>query len=518
MKKKKIYTLLSSLLCIGLMAGCSSKTQENEVQTQEVVAENNMESTSEEMTEIQEDSTEQVEEENVQPPKVFYETIDKKWWSEDGSMQIVDMSYQRVSVEGEGYEEVSQAIADMSEQQEKSLLESGDYYASLSQSDMYYYEANLYSSARIDNDIISLLKYQYYYNSGTENGNSYYGYNYDAQTGKLLSLEDVLSDFEGFKEAATEEICYRLSSQYGRADLKDDYEDMVADMWDTVGTSKWFLNASGITFIFDSDEAQTGAVMVTVCYNGYLDYIKPEYVYKLNNSIAKLPTEGKFVYTGTDLDIHSLILESRLLSEYGDYAFSLKMDGTSEMLGEYIYLKDAYILRKENGCIYLLITMDMASDDFVTYVYDISDGTLKLTDKISDVFLSNTPVNTQNLQLSVQLDVLGSYVAVMDYKLDDSGKLIQQGDVFQFSNFGSEGFCMTTKKELPVVLNSEETVLPIGTKLCIIGTDNKGTAYFRLKETEQEGMIHYTLPEDSWGCYIDGVQDTEYFDMVPYAG
>ena len=54
--------------------------------------------------------------------------------------------------------------------------------------------------------------------------------------------------------------------------------------------------------------------------------------------------------------------------------------------------------------------------------------------------------------------------------------------------------------------------------LRIIATDNSGIAYFRLEENKQEGEIHYTTSQDSWGCSIQGVQEMEYFDMVPYAG
>lgn len=187
-------------------------------------------------------------------------------------------------------------------------------------------------------------------------------------------------------------------------------------------------------------------------------------------------------------------------------------------VGEYIYLEDAYLIREESGKIFLIITMNMASDDYVTTVYDISNGELVQTDKQSNMYFDSTPINAQQIKMAVNVDVLGSYATQMDYYLDEAGKLVPQSKAFQVVNSYENAFYMTTTKELPVVIGGEETTLPVGTRLCIVATDNQGIAYFRIEGTKQEGEIHYTTSEEEWGCSIQGISDMEYFDMVPYAG
>lgn len=526
------------MLCLGAVAGCADKTQETE-EVQEVVVQEEQENDTEWETEIQETDetksglkdvlkdvlldtdTPEVQEQTSAFPQMVFETVNKEWWNADGSRILVDTSYQRISVEGEGYEELAEYWEDFSSRKEESLIQFGERCVATAgdneASGLYYYSVSRYASTRIDESVVSILESTYHTNGATQYGNTYYGYTYDVKKGMLLSWEEIVNDIDGFKRAATDVICGNLQLEYG-AQLKEDYQTTVAAMWEKAGTSKWYLDASGMTFIFQEDEVTQGAAFATISFNQLAEFIKPEYQLSSDAYIAKLPTNGMFVYAGTDKMAHSLRLNRTVISEYMDSRYELNLGGDVHALGEYVYLKDVYLIRKENGKLFLLLTMDMASDDYVTTVYDISEGALTETDKQWDVYFDSAPINTERLKLNVNLDVLGSYVTQMDFCLDDTGKLVQQGDIFQVMSDDSGAFYMTTTKELPVVMNGTETTLPEGMRLRIIGTDNAGIAYFQLEESKQEGEIHYTTSEDSWGCFIDGFMDMEYFDMVPYAG
>ncbi len=72
-------------------------------------------------------------------------------------------------------------------------------------------------------------------------------------------------------------------------------------------------------------------------------------------------------------------------------------------------------------------------------------------------------------------------------------------------------------KDLPVTLAGAETTIPVGSVLKITGTDNAGTAYFRL-DTGETGTISYVRDDEQWQLLIDGLSENEYFEMVPYAG
>ena len=78
-----------------------------------------------------------------------------------------------------------------------------------------------------------------------------------------------------------------------------------------------------------------------------------------------------------------------------------------------------------------------------------------------------------------------------------------------------------TVRELPVRIEGEAVTLPVGSRIRITATDNKGTVRFLDEDTKAEGEIDFVrgdTAEDSWSIFIDGIRDTEYFEMVPYAG
>ncbi len=531
MKKKKIGTVLLGIMCVCMLVGCADKAQDTveeiqeEQQNEEQKGEDaGLKGVQEEFPEYESESEQIQTEEQTSPqscPQIVFEAVNRDWWNADKSDILVDASYQRIAVEGEGYEALAESLEGLSSMREENLIRFAENGVATVEknleSGMYYYSFTRYASTRVDECVVSILENTYHTNGSTQSGNVCYGYTYDAKTGMILSWEEIVNDIDGFKRAATDTICGNLQLEYG-AQLKEDYQTTVAGMWEKVGTSKWYLDASGMTFIFQENEITEGTAFATISFNQLSEFIKPEYQLNSNAYIAKLPTNGMFVYAGTDKAVHSLRLNRTVISEYMDSRYEINLSGNVHSLGEYVYLEDAYLIRKENGKLFLLLTMDMASDDYSTTVYDISIGTLTETDKQWGIYFDSAPISTEELRMAVHLDVLGSYVTQMDYSLDDSGKLVQQSDVFQVMNDDENAFYMTTTKELPVIMDGVETTLPVGTRLRIIATDNQGIAFFRLEENKQEGEIRYTTSDEFWGCSVNGVREMEYFDMVPYAG
>ncbi len=157
----------------------------------------------------------------------------------------------------------------------------------------------------------------------------------------------------------------------------------------------------------------------------------------------------------------------------------------------------------------------------MTYVYEVTDGNVRACDKLegasfeggysgtSDKFY----LGTDTLSLYMHLDVLGTYLGSMKYQLTEEGKLVQTEEVFAVDT----AFELKVVKDLPVTLAGAETTIPVSSVLKITGTDNAGTAYFRL-DTGETGTISYVRDDEQWQLLIDGVSENEYFEMVPYAG
>ena len=105
--------------------------------------------------------------------------------------------------------------------------------------------------------------------------------------------------------------------------------------------------------------------------------------------------------------------------------------------------------------------------------------------------------------------------------INENGKFYKEYDMFYFNNEISmdSRFTLTTIKEFPVFYGQLDEILPIGSHICITGTDNVGVITFYNLDTEQSGeiFIEHGVGEDSWMIYIDGCSQFDYFEYIPYA-
>ena len=123
----------------------------------------------------------------------------------------------------------------------------------------------------------------------------------------------------------------------------------------------------------------------------------------------------------------------------------------------------------------------------------------------------------ERMELGTRIDVLGTYTAYSNYILAEDGTLHQEGEWYSIGST-YETHILTNIRELPVTVNGQKTVLPAGSKIRLTATDGKGLVRYQRIDSVEEGEIAFTREEDGWSVYIDGVQETEYFEDLPYAG
>lgn len=115
-------------------------------------------------------------------------------------------------------------------------------------------------------------------------------------------------------------------------------------------------------------------------------------------------------------------------------------------------------------------------------------------------------------------DVLGTRWGYCEYELKDG--MIQRtedGDWFSDKQY----FPLTTVKELPVTFIENETEtegsLPVGSKIFITRVSVDYTkAYFTTEDNLTEGFIEVVV--NGYPTMINGLEESEYFDEIPYAG
>ncbi len=457
--------------------------------------------------------------------KVTSETTYRNWYSEDGEQWLMQAECDSVQVQGEGCDLLCEAVNLWNEEQTVSFWESCETLSEEAAEsigevetdpDSYYYDSRReVEVTRADESVLSLTILYYSYIGGVHGDSGYTTVNFSAESGEILTLNDILEDADGFQETAQVYIVEKLGEEYGD-ELFEGYEETVASMWET--EPLWYLDAEGITFIFNPYELgpySMGAACVTCPYEEVSSCMKEEYVGLQGMGSAKfsenteIKTESGTVSVTMEVD-----------EDYGMSQVSVCLDGKSVSVGEFGSFGEAYLLQLADGRSFVLLDADYMSDDYVTFLYEITEGSIILRSSLESVSLERGTVSAGGMTLLMRLGVLGNYDSLMEYGIGEDGALAQAEEVFEILQDGYAWHVLTLVKELPVTMNGESAVLPEGSRIRITGTDNAGTAYFTEENTGDTGSISYEYgdEENVWELYIDGVSEYEYFEMLPYAG
>ncbi len=364
-----------------------------------------------------------------------------------------------VSVEGTGWEALAQAVTAWNEQQAQQWEDLGaqlstraeDTELTLADGEPMYSVYREVTVSRCDDTYLSLLLYSYE-NLGTDGpGYTYEGVTFRSSDGKILDLQETMTALA----AAPEET---------------DLTEIV-----------WYLDAAGLTVVRNpegtiADRDQTR--FVSLADTGYQDWL-PESAYpSAGEAMAWLTpdTQAKWMTAAGEV---SLQVQSATEEEYGMPKFSLLIDEQSLEIGDFDRMLNLVLLRLADGRSFAVMDFDYASNDYVTILCEITDGTAVLRSRLEDTGIQNGNVNTEGMTLCVYLDVLGSYRFRMDYIINDSGTLEQTEEVFRRDPADPEHE-LPVIREVPVTINGEATTLPVGSVIRITGTDNAGTAYFQV--------------------------------------
>ena len=463
---------------------------------------------------------------------------------------ILNIQYDEVSISGDGYEAVAQAVSEWNRQDIEQIESLKDYAGHTKKLSSVVY------CNRMDNSVISFNQQRH-----EQDGFIYYhGINFDVTSGRKLTLADMLTDEEGFYKKATEiavekllEIpdADKLPSGYG-TDVAYEFANGILD-----SENKWYLNAYGIVYSYrnfeDSvwhgyipnhhedipkeDDERTGDasylpgnITVTIPYEDVAEYMKPAYCGIQDVGTAKF-SANEIVYVNlsnkrfsektsneksANVDFTALDTVLLTIDETGaeENEISITINNRKETIETEAWLMDAYLLCQKNGSTYLLFDTSYADHDDTTHLYDITDGRITKNDELEFECITK-PVNTDSFILQGYMTVFGAHFCYAAYMIDEStGKLIYP-EIY-YTDAENRNITITLTRELPVVIYGEETTLPPGTPLQVTALDNgSGTAYFYELNNGLEGEFYYTM--DDWMIHIDGLEESSYFD-IEYGG
>ena len=463
-------------------------------------------------------------------PTISMDSLIVQRYTEDGEVLLVEISRDNLTLSGEGYEKAAETVRkyfycteeDLSSQADALVEMAMDQYMA-TKDDNYWFSpygaSTTYEVTRLDTSVLSVKGFSYDFEGGAHGYAAEWGSTIDLKSGAELSLSQLAADPNGFVNKTLEIVLEDLGGRREEEELFDAYESYVEEH---IEETSWYLDAEGIVLVYTPYEIgpyASGSITVRVSYDEVAEYMKTEYLPLQENYISTLPMNHEV--TASLLDGVCTVLwqmESVYMETYVDYETSVTVNGGTSLVEPFVSVRHAYLMRRPDGRSFLIFDIDWASDDFETFVYELGAGGAVQT---ADIWaaLDGKNISMDSVGLRFTLNVLGTYSSEMSYALTGNGRLEPMEKIYTFTP-NREWQGLTTIRELPVTIDGQQTMLPVGTSLFIDATDNAGTAWFTTDEKSGaiSGEIHYERREDDYQLYINGISEYEYFEMIPYTG
>ena len=549
--KKRMLLLGMAIWMAAALTGCGNDTTDSTDQATAVDQEQSENATDKTQTDgSQTDAN--IEQAATGAPMIQMEKQQKDWHSDDGSKWLMHAETQRLQVDIPGNDAAAQKINDWSEADASTFWENAEKTSEYAENDLesmstvsgmedlgtysYYYSSfQSYNVMRADSQVISLRSYNNDYAGGIHGDYAYYGTTFDTVTGEELKIQDIVADMPSFRHQVTKDIDKYLQENYSDG-LFEDYQDTVEQIWEGEDGFNWYLNGSGIMVTFNPyvvGPYAMGAVTVPLPYSSYASYLNPNYTTPetipagngelTEETVTKIRTsrlEGGAQVNYGDLNVY---MDQK--NEFGGGTLTIELNEQKEQTEYFDRLCDSQILYLEDGRVFVLLVADHASDDYELFLYEVTDGKLKMTDQQDNLFIGDGSVlaggrKNGMLMLKKNVNVFGSYQCSMTYSIGDDGKLVPDEEFFQVDIDNYPYSVLTVTREFPVSVNGGQTTLQTGTQIRITGTNDAGIALFETTDGKVTGEIHYTDPDNDTEFYhkINGVTEDQYFESIPYAG
>ncbi len=308
-------------------------------------------------------------------------------WSEEYAIPMVECEYSGILLSGEDADKYSElavvlidavAAGESSMKDESAMLsEAVDEMSAMGMECQEALSSKLHAQVRrADENVLSVLT-DCSYNNGMNGGHrSFWGNNYDTQTGKEIYLPDVVTDMDKFVKAVED----KLFSTFG-ADIfyRDDIIKEYFEMYGADGTH-WSLDYNGVTVYFDGGEIAgdgIGLINVTITFAEHPELFNEKYTEVPEAYIVSLPMKSTFY---TDLDGDGECEELAIYDRYDEennYYTTLDIYTDDDTYSEsfWAYSCEPYYVKNNDGKHYLYLFTELETQMYL-YVYDITNGTI----------------------------------------------------------------------------------------------------------------------------------------------
>ncbi|MBP5159287.1 MAG: DUF3298 domain-containing protein [Lachnospiraceae bacterium] len=394
----------------------------------------------------------------------------------------------------------------------------------------YFDEAEL-RVARADSSVVSIVESSSYYAGGVHDMYGDSGYVYNSESGKLLGLEEVVTD----RGKLGELICEAVEDRYEDVlffkgeELKNIISEQTAN-----GMLKWYVDYTGLVAIFNPYELASfadGILTVVIPYDGNETLFDAKLLEMPESYSYSLKQYQRNYYdVGDDGKVDEIILQSTR-NEYNDIeSFSITVNGNTQVEDTYCLSFDAYLFRVAENDTDILMIIAGAENDYETlYTYRLTAGGVvpcehygygfasvekSLDDSTS--FYCVPCYRPEKIELSNYRDMLGTSGFTGEFELTAEGKLV---NLLGHMNYSYEKE-LVLLKELEVFEGDDfdarkPITLTPGTKIApLYVTDMDGV----VAKTDSGQLVSFYVQTHSWPEKINGVDVPDIFDGIMYAG
>lgn len=514
MKKRLRQLTALGLATMLILSGCAEDTKEENIAP--VTPEEEVVETIVPEVEVEE------QEEELLPLSVNIATNHKTYYFEGGEQAYLHLQYCDAEVEGDEYASLKRNVEKWSMERSEGLRSLYSTFEEVAAMEAEGNEAfdgySLYhtlAASRADEKVLSLRDDTYQYIGGAHGSFYRYGVVFDSESGKKLALRDIISDWENFSQDAISYMTYQLNENYGE-ELFDDYVTTIEGLWAEDAEPDWYLDATSIVIVLQEymvGPYVMGTPEVHLSYAEFAPYMKEAYLPGNGDGIASFDVNQElFLKLFGSYEEVPMMLQYESTEENTNY--SLWLGENEKILDDYMVIEDSYLLQRGDE-VYCLIEADMASDDYVTYVYRLTEGVIEEVTQLGAA-IDQGNVNSETVVMESWVYLLGTYGGVKTYHFDDNGEFVTDDTEYLLHK---NTYALTTTVDLPVTLEDAESILPAGSHIVLNATDGETYVKFTIQETGQTGILNVERNEtDYYNVTINGMNEYDCFEDLPYAG
>lgn len=548
MRKRLVSTaLICGILSVSMLNGCGKKTADATAGTTAIQENSSAEETTTEAKESSAEETKaeeegQVNQENQDPAAIVPVTVDYSYdgdwkdqktlfFSKVAQIKLLDDDHKKL-------QDVLKALNQSALDDQKSVIDENKEYAEqeyASNPDMveYTFDRDILV-ARSDETVLSMAVMESSYLGGAHPFGVTIGRTYDTQTGKELSLKDVVSDYDGIYEY----VKTQLEENYDQSMFFEDYQDTLQKMFydesGDYGTVQWTISQTGLSIYFNQYDLApyvAGSQQVDISFKAQPQLFQSRYVVE-KESYTKVIRENNSCFADVDGDgKEEEISYSVARDEYGfGGAITVTCDGqtfdttevdkdASDAYGAYgAYSSEGYVLHTSDGRTYLYLQHLDDNDYRYVNVFRLDQGMPSYVGYEGMAWYNAQILDPDSFMLYTRLDVLGTYYGMKRYHVDEAGLPASDDEAYVIN----ESSMLRSTRDLAVTIlekNGSETeaTVPSGTGYTIFRTDGASYADAHLNDG-RDCRIQIKEGSRGWGWDIDGVSEEECFEWLPYAG